>query len=74
MKKVFAIFAIAGLIATASCGGKTEETSAADSTRTADSLANVAKVEAEAAKAKEDSAANAQKDTTAAAPAATSAQ
>lgn len=26
MKKVFAIFAIAGLIATASCGGKTEET------------------------------------------------
>ena len=25
MKKVFAIFAIAGLIATASCGGKTTE-------------------------------------------------
>ena len=33
MKKVFAIFAIAGLIATASCGGKTtEEGTATDST------------------------------------------
>ena len=55
MKKVFAIFAIAGLIATATCGGKTEDTATADSlaaVATADSLAAVeAAAAAEAAAA-----------------------
>ncbi|MDA0315506.1 MAG: hypothetical protein O3A40_09445 [Bacteroidetes bacterium] len=54
MKKVFAIFAIVGLIAIASCGGKsTEEQAAADSiaAAAADSIAAVeaAAVEATAA-------------------------
>ena len=43
MKKVFAIFAIAGLIATASCGGKsTEEQAAADSIAAVEAAAAVA--------------------------------
>jgi hypothetical protein len=51
MKKVFAIFAIAGLIATASCGGKVDaEKAKQDSIATADSLA---KVEVDAAAALE---------------------
>jgi hypothetical protein len=67
MKKVFAIFAIAGLIATSSCGNK-----AAEEAATADSLAAVAKAdsiaaaEAAAAQAAADSAAAAAADTTAA--------
>ena len=51
MKKVFAIFAIAGLIATTSCGGGADaEKAKQDSIATADSLA---KVEADAAAAAE---------------------
>ena len=43
MKKVFAIFAIACLIATASCGGKsTEEQAAADSIAAVEAAAAVA--------------------------------
>jgi hypothetical protein len=63
MKKVFAIFAIAGLIATASCGGGVDaEKAKQDSIATADSLAKVAadaaaaaEAEAAAATAKADS-------------------
>ena len=45
MKKVFAIFAIAGLIATASCGGKsTEEQAAADSIAAAAAADSIAAV------------------------------
>ncbi|MEY3645138.1 MAG: hypothetical protein RLZZ207_1836 [Bacteroidota bacterium] len=63
MKKVFAIFAIAGLIATASCGGGADaEKAKQDSIATADSLAKVAadaaaaaEAEAAAATAKADS-------------------
>ncbi|MFZ9188681.1 MAG: hypothetical protein ACO21G_08790, partial [Algoriphagus sp.] len=52
MKKVFAIFAIAGLIATASCGGKsTEEQAAADSIAAAAKADSIAAVEAAAAQA-----------------------
>ena len=52
MKKVFAIFAIAGLIATASCGGGADaEKAKQDSIATADSLAKVAADAAAAAEA-----------------------
>jgi len=52
MKKVFAIFAIAGLIATASCGGGADaEKTKQDSIRKADSLAIVAAEAAAAAEA-----------------------
>ncbi len=72
MKKVFAIFAIAGLIATASCGGGADaEKAKQDSIATADSLAAAA-AEAEAAaqaaaQATADSLAKAQADSIAAA-------
>jgi hypothetical protein len=55
MKKVFAIFAIAGLIATASCGGKSAEELKAESDSlakvTEDSIAAVQAAEAQAAEA-----------------------
>ena len=63
MKNVFAIFAIAGLIATASCGGKTEDTAKADSLAAAakaDSLAQVEAAAAAAAQVTADSVAKAQ--------------
>jgi len=58
MKKVFAIFAIAGLIATTSCGGGTDaEKAKQDSIFQADSLAKVeadAQAAAQAEQAKAD--------------------
>lgn len=61
MKKVFAIFAIASLIATASCGGKsTEEQAAADSIATAAAADSIAAVEAAAAVAADTTATAAQ--------------
>lgn len=71
MKKVFAIFAIAGLIATSSCGNKAaEEAAIADSLAAVAKADSIAAAEAAAAQAAADSAAAAAAaDTTAAAPA-----
>lgn len=56
MKKVFAIFAIAGLMAAASCGGKSpEEQKKYDDSVAQAKLDSAAEADAAAAKVKEDS-------------------